>query len=57
MGDSSKRQTFTATPAEPGELSFWFRNVSMSEQKLAWLFGLILGGVFAAVLFMNALAF
>jgi hypothetical protein len=29
----------------------------MSEQKLAWLFGLILGGVFAAVLFMNALAF
>jgi hypothetical protein len=29
----------------------------MSEQKLAWLFGLILGGVFTAVLLMNALAF
>ena len=25
MGYSGKRQTSTATPAEPGELSFWFR--------------------------------
>jgi hypothetical protein len=31
--------------------------LAMSEQKLAWLFGLSLGGMFTAVLLMNALAY
>jgi len=33
-GDFYKRQTATATPAEPGELSGWFSRLADFGQKL-----------------------
>jgi hypothetical protein len=34
MDDCRKSQTFAATPAEPGDLPWWFRQDSCAKQRL-----------------------